>query len=253
MLLLCLIVSVFPSRDVPCQGLSRKTGESSSTIPRAAHLKVGNLFLSPGLHTLPYTSGNSSLGHGTSNPTRDPLLPVAASFCAMTPHPSSARPASGNSTDPAISSPDLKKGVQGFVCFFCSGGAASLPSTATVTSNSVLPRRCLLSRAKIRHGIRPIMRQQCTHLAHRKTSCIPCSVDEKYWLCPACSLPTTSIPTLPIVAMINNTHAPTVSPRTTNMTCPVFQITLSSTPLPPSLMLLLPTRTLRLHHGGPQK
>ena len=41
---------------------------------------------------------------------------------------------------PAVASLDRKKGIQGFVCFFCSGGAAALPSTASVSSNSVLPR-----------------------------------------------------------------------------------------------------------------
>ena len=35
--------------------------------------------------------------------------------------------------------------------------------------------------------------------------------------CPACSLPTTSIPTQPVMAMTNNTHAPAVLPPTTSM------------------------------------
>ena len=43
----------------------------------------------------------------------------------------------------------LQKGIQGFVCFSCSEGAAALPSMVTVTSNSVLPRRCLLCHTKI--------------------------------------------------------------------------------------------------------
>ena len=124
-----------------------------------------------------------------------------------------------------------QKGIQGFVCFFCSGDVAALPSTATVTSNNVLPRRCLLRHRKIRHGIRPIMCQQSFHLAHRKCSGISRYMDKLSWLCPACSLPTTSIPTQPMMGTTNNTHAPTVLPPTTNMNCLSPHHTLINPPL----------------------
>ena len=75
-----------------------------------------------------------------------------------------------------------QNGIQVF--FFCSGGAAALPSTATVTSNSVLPHRCLLRHTKIRHDIHPIMCQQCSHLAHKKCSSICSCVANPIWLCP---------------------------------------------------------------------
>ena len=123
-----------------------------------------------------------------------------------------------------------QKGIQGFACFFCSGGAAAQPSTATVTCNSVLPRRCLLCHTKIRHGICPIMCQPCSNLAHGKCSGISRCVANLFLPSPACSLPYTFIPTRHIMATINITHAQNVLPPTINIDCLIFPIALSSTP-----------------------
>ena len=109
-----------------------------------------------------------------------------------------------------------KNGNQGLICFFCSGGAAELPSMVTVTGNSILPHRCLF---KIWYGICPIMCQQCSHRTHRKCFSISRCVTNPSWQYSACSLPTTSIPNQPMMAMTDNTHAPTVLPPTTNINC----------------------------------
>ena len=63
-----------------------------------------------------------------------------------------------------ITSSHLTQSQKSFQGFICSVGAAALPPTATITSNSVLPRRCLICHTKIRHGIRLTMCQQCSHL-----------------------------------------------------------------------------------------
>ena len=65
------------------------------------------------------------------------------------------------------------------------GDAVALTFTATVTSNSINRRQCLLCHTKISHGIRPIMYQQCSNLAHRKFSDIfrylqPYSINDGY-------------------------------------------------------------------------
>ena len=122
-----------------------------------------------------------------------------------------------------------QNGIRGFVCLFCSGGAAALHSTANVTSSSVLPCRCLLCHAKISRGIRPIMCRQCPYLAHRKCCGISSCVANPSWLCSTCSLPTTSIPTQPMMAMTNNTHALNSFLPITKANSP-FPITFSSTP-----------------------
>ena len=74
------------------------------------------------------------------------------------------------------------KGTNGFVCAFCSGSAAALSPTMTVTRTTVLPRQCLLCHTKIRHGIRPIMFQQCIRLAHRSCSGISHCAANLSWL-----------------------------------------------------------------------
>ena len=112
-----------------------------------------------------------------------------------------------------------QNGIQGIVCFFCSGGAAALPPTTTVTSTSELPRRCLHCHTRIRHNIRPIKFQQCSHLAHWNCSGISRYVVNPSYLCPACSLPTTSISTQPMMAMTNSTYAPTALPPTSDTNC----------------------------------
>ena len=142
----CMDIEPEPSRGVPFQDLFKETGESGSTIPRAAHQKGG------------------------------------------------------------------------------------LPSMASVTSNSELPRRCLLCHTNIRHGIRPTMCQQCFHLAHTKCSGISHSVANPTWQCTECSLPITSITTQPMMAMTNNSHAPTVLQPTTNMNCLFLHHTLINPP-----------------------
>ena len=163
----CMDIETEPSRGLPYQGIFQKTEEFGSTIPRFVHLEGGIFSCHRGMEILPYTSDYCSFGHGTSIYIRDPHVPVVLSQCAVIPHSSSSTPARGTSTEPAVSSSD-RNGYSRLRLLLLFRGAAALPSTATVTSNSVLPRRCLLCHTKIRHGIRPIMCQQCSHLVHRK-------------------------------------------------------------------------------------
>ena len=225
----CMDIEPEPFRRVPCQGLFRtptnparpyselrtwKAEVFSVTgfIDHALHLRLlllwtGDIELSPG----PTCSG-------CSKSMRSDITPIICLTCQRHFHRTCSRLTRS------------QKDIQGFVCFFCSGCAAVLPSTATVTSNSVLLRRCPLCHIKIRHGIRPNMCQQCSHLAHRKCSDIFRCVANTSWLHPACSLPTTSISTQPTMAMTNNTHAPSVLPHTSNMNYLFPPIILSSTP-----------------------
>ena len=67
------------------------------------------------------------------------------------------------------------------------------------------------------------MCQQHRHLTRTRCSGISRSVANRSRLCPACSMPTTSILIKPMMTMTNNTHAPTVFPPPTNMNCIFYQ------------------------------
>ena len=66
-------------------------------------------FLSPWLQILPYTSGYCSFAQGTSKSIREQPVPAVLRQYAMTPHPSSVRPTSSTSTEPAVASPDPRR------------------------------------------------------------------------------------------------------------------------------------------------
>ena len=119
-------------------------------------------FLSPGSCPTPRVTALFGGVH-PGNPTQDPTVPAAVSQYAVMPHAPSARPASGFSTEPAVTSPDCKK-------VFKALSASSVPGSCCTTSTSVLPRRRLPSHTEIGLDIRPTMCQQCPHLAHRKCS-----------------------------------------------------------------------------------
>ena len=188
----CMDVEPEPSHGVPCQGLFRKTDVSGSTMPIAAHLEgvsfsvTGVVCHALHLRLLLLLARDMEVNPGPtcsgfSKSIRCDTTPIVSSTFQWHFHRTCSRLTRS------------QNGIHGFVCFFCSGGAAALPSTATVTSTSVLPRHCLLCHTNIRHGIRPIMCKQCSHLALRKCSGVFRCVANPSWLFPACSLPTTCI------------------------------------------------------------
>ena len=123
-----------------------------------------------------------------------------------------------------------QNGIQGFVCFLCSGGAATYDDHHQC---QCIASQCLLCHTKIRLDIRPIMCQHNHNLAHGYCSGIFRYVAILSGLRLAWPLPTTSIPTptKPTIAMTNNTHVQTVSPPATN-TNSLFPLLHPHLPLP---------------------
>ena len=64
---------------------------------------------------------SSTIGVVDPPVTRDPPVPVAISPCAVTSHSSHARPASGTSTEPAVTSPDRKMVFKALYASFVPG------------------------------------------------------------------------------------------------------------------------------------
>ena len=87
---------------LPCLGLFRKTDKSVSTWKAALFSVTG--VVDPALHIRELLL---RAGHIRLNP--GPTCSIALSQCAVMPHASSARPASGTSTEPAVASPDDKR------------------------------------------------------------------------------------------------------------------------------------------------
>ena len=145
----CMDIEPEPYRGVPSQSLLQKTDESGSCIPRAVHLEGDSFFCYRGYKPCPTPPATAiragkiklhpgSTCSGCSKSIRCDTTPIVCSTCQQHFHRTCSHLITRS-----------QKGIQGFICFLCSGGDVALPSTATVTSNSALPRRCLLCRTKI--------------------------------------------------------------------------------------------------------
>ena len=160
----------------------------------------------------------------------------------VTLHPSSAGLASGTSTEPLVASPDRKMVFK----------ASSTSSVPLVLLHCLL-RRPSPATAYIHANVNYVTQRfetvsvtlcvNCVFTSHTGSALAYPAVWLPSWQCYACSLPSTSIPTQPMMAMTSNTNAPTVLPPTTNMNCLFPLLHSQQPPLAPSLMLLLPTRT----------
>ena len=101
-----------------------------------------------------------------------------------------------------------QKSIVRHVCFFCSGGGRTLPSSTTFTITYAFPHRYLILHAKIWPHIRQFLCQLSLYLAHKKYPGIFCYGIRPTWLYRACHFTSISIsdPIEPTMTMTNASH-----------------------------------------------
>ena len=137
-----------PSRGVPCLGLFRKTDDWLDRTQSCAHGRRQffsfTRVVDPALHILLLSlwTGDIKLNlgptsSGCSKSIRCDTTHIVCSNCQRHFHRTRSRLTRS------------QKDIEGLARFFSSWGAVALPPTATITSTSILPCRCLLHHTQI--------------------------------------------------------------------------------------------------------